>query len=111
MRSISIVSVVMLMAIVFVVWVGVGPFAGAIALSLHTTAALAKLYSEQVESIMEGPIEAVAATGATKLQNIVYAVVPQIVPPYIAFDATISSPALQRQSTVAEIAAMPLAVQ
>jgi len=34
---------------------------------------------------MEGPIEAVAATGATKLQNIVYAVVPQIVPPYIAF--------------------------
>jgi phosphonate ABC transporter permease subunit PhnE len=75
----------LVMAIVFVVWVGIGPFAGALALSLHTTAALAKLYSEQVESIMEGPIEAVAATGATKLQNIVYAVVPQIVPPYIAF--------------------------
>ncbi len=75
----------LVMAIVFVVWVGIGPFAGALALSLHTTAALAKLYSEQVESIMEGPIEAVAATGATRLQNIVYAVVPQIVPPYIAF--------------------------
>jgi phosphonate ABC transporter permease subunit PhnE len=75
----------LVMAIVFVVWVGIGPFAGALALALHTTAALAKLYSEQVESIMEGPIEAVAATGATKLQNIVYAVVPQIVPPYIAF--------------------------
>ena len=75
----------LVMVIVFVVWVGIGPFAGAIALGLHTTAALAKLYSEQVESIMEGPIEAVAATGATKLQNIVYAVVPQIVPPYIAF--------------------------
>jgi phosphonate ABC transporter permease subunit PhnE len=75
----------LVMAIVFVVWVGIGPFAGALALGLHTIAGLAKLYSEQVESIMEGPVEAVAATGATKLQNIVYAVVPQIVPPYIAF--------------------------
>jgi phosphonate transport system permease protein len=75
----------LVMAIVFVVWVGIGPFAGALALALHTTAALAKLYSEQVESILPGPIEAVTATGATKLQNIVYAVVPQIVPPYIAF--------------------------
>ncbi len=75
----------LVMAIVFVVWVGIGPFAGALALGLHTIAGLAKLYSEQVESIMEGPIEAVGATGATKLQSIVYAVVPQIVPPYIAF--------------------------
>ena len=75
----------LVMAIVFVVWVGVGPFAGALALSLHTTASLAKLYSEQVESIAPGPIEAVTATGATRLQSIIYAVVPQIVPPYIAF--------------------------
>jgi len=75
----------LVMAIVFVVWVGIGPFAGSLALALHTTAALAKLYSEQVESILPGPIEAVTATGATRLQNIVYAVVPQIVPPYIAF--------------------------
>jgi phosphonate transport system permease protein len=75
----------LVMAIVFVVWVGIGPFAGSLALALHTTAALAKLYSEQVESILPGPIEAVTATGATRLQNIVYAVTPQIVPPYIAF--------------------------
>lgn len=75
----------LVMAIVFVVWVGVGPFAGAIALALHTTAGLAKLFSEQVESILPGPIEAVDATGATKLQSIVYAVIPQIVPPYISF--------------------------
>jgi phosphonate transport system permease protein len=38
-----------------------------------------------VESVLPGPIEAVAATGATRLQNVIYAVVPQIVPPYIAF--------------------------
>lgn len=75
----------LIMVIVFVVWVGLGPFAGSLALALHTVAALAKLYSEQVESAMEGPIEAVKATGATRLQTIVYAVVPQIVPPYISF--------------------------
>jgi phosphonate transport system permease protein len=73
------------MAIVFVVWVGIGPFAGSLALALHTVAALSKLYSEQVESIMAGPIEAVRATGANRLQTIIYAVVPQIIPPYISF--------------------------
>jgi phosphonate ABC transporter permease subunit PhnE len=71
--------------IIFVVWVGIGPFAGALALGLHTTAALAKLYSEQVESILPGPLEAVQATGANRLQMIIYAVVPQIVSPYISF--------------------------
>ncbi len=75
----------LVMVIVFVVWVGFGEFAGSLALALHTAAALAKLYSEQVESISEGPLEAVRATGANRLQSIVYAVVPQIVPPYIAF--------------------------
>ncbi len=75
----------LVMVLVFVVWVGLGPFAGALALSLHTIAALAKLYSEQVESIMAGPLEAVQSTGATRLQTIVYAVIPQIVPPYISF--------------------------
>ncbi len=75
----------LVMVIVFVVWVGIGPFAGSLALALHTVAALAKLYSEQVESILPGPIEAVKASGATRMQTIVYAVIPQIVPPYISF--------------------------
>lgn len=75
----------LVMVIIFVVWVGIGPFAGALALALHTIAALAKLYSEQVESILPGPLEAVTATGANRLQTIVYAVVPQIIPPYISF--------------------------
>jgi phosphonate ABC transporter permease subunit PhnE len=75
----------LVMVIVFVVWVGIGPFAGALALGLHTVAALAKLFSEQVESILPGPLEAVQATGANRLQTIVYAVVPQIIPPYISF--------------------------
>ena len=75
----------LVMVIVFVVWVGFGPFAGSLALSLHTAAALAKLYSEQVESVMSGPIEAIRATGATRMQTIIYGVVPQIVPPYLSF--------------------------
>jgi phosphonate transport system permease protein len=75
----------LIMVIVFAVWVGIGPFAGVLALGLHTVAALAKLYSEQVESISNGPLEAVTATGANRLQMIVYAVIPQIVPPYISF--------------------------
>jgi phosphonate ABC transporter permease subunit PhnE len=75
----------LVMAIVFVVWVGVGPFAGVLALSLHTIASQAKLFSEQVESILPGPIEAIKATGADRLQTIIYAVMPQIIPPYISF--------------------------
>lgn len=71
--------------IIFVVWIGMGPFAGMLALGLHTIAALAKLYSEQVESIMPGPLEAIKATGATRLQTVVYGVIPQIVPLYISF--------------------------
>jgi phosphonate ABC transporter permease subunit PhnE len=75
----------LIMAIIFVIWVSLGPFAGVLALTLHSIAALGKLYSEQVESIDPGPIEAITATGATRLQTIVYGVIPQIVPPYIAF--------------------------
>ncbi len=75
----------LIMGIVFVIWVGVGPFAGVLALTLHSIAALGKLYSEQVENIDPGPIEAIQSTGANRLQTIIYGVVPQIVPPYIAF--------------------------
>jgi phosphonate ABC transporter permease subunit PhnE len=75
----------LVMAIVFVIAVGIGPFAGVMALGLHTIVSLAKLYSEQVESILPGPLEAVEATGANRLQTIIYAVIPQIVPPYISY--------------------------
>ncbi|MCC7117918.1 MAG: ABC transporter permease subunit [Anaerolineales bacterium] len=75
----------LIMAIVFVAWVGLGPFAGALALGLHTVASNAKLYSEQVESILSGPLEAIQATGANRLQTIIFAVVPQIIPPYISY--------------------------
>jgi len=75
----------LIMATVFAVWVGIGPFAGVLALALHSVASLGKLYSEQIESIDPGPIEAITATGASPLQVVRYAVVPQIIPPFIAF--------------------------
>lgn len=74
-----------IMGIIFVVWVGLGPFAGIMALMLHSIADLGKLFSEQVENIDQGPLEAITATGANRLQTIVYAVIPQVIPPYIAF--------------------------
>ena len=75
----------LIMAIVFVVWVSLGPFAGIMALTLHSIAALGKLFSEQIEGIDEGPVEAVTATGANHLQMITYAVIPQVIPPFTAF--------------------------
>jgi phosphonate transport system permease protein len=72
-------------AIVMIIVVGLGPFAGILALTLHSIAALGKLYSESIESIDPGPIEAVQATGANWLQTVIFAVVPQIVPPFVSF--------------------------
>jgi phosphonate ABC transporter permease subunit PhnE len=74
-----------LWAIVFSVWVGFGPFAGMLALFVHSVASLIKLYSEQIESISNGPIEAIEATGANRVQVIWYAVVPQVVLPYLSY--------------------------
>jgi phosphonate transport system permease protein len=48
-------------------------------------AALAKLYSEAIENIDSGPIEAIHATGANWLQTIAFAVIPQIIPPFVSF--------------------------
>lgn len=75
----------LIIAIIFVVIVGLGPFAGVLALAMHSIAALAKLYSEVIEGIDAGPIEAVRATGANWAQVVVYAVIPQIIPPFTAF--------------------------
>ena len=72
-------------AVIFSVWVGIGPFAGMLALWLHSVASLAKLYSEQIENINDGPVEAMRATGAHPVQVIWYGVVPQIVLPYLSF--------------------------
>jgi phosphonate transport system permease protein len=72
-------------AVLFVVAVGLGPFAGVMALFIHTTGILAKLFSEAVEAIDPRPVEGIRATGASKLQEIVYGVVPQVLPLWMSF--------------------------
>ena len=75
----------LIIAIVFVIILGLGPFAGMMALTVHSVAALAKLYSEMIEGIDPGPIEAIKATGANWLQVVRYGVIPQIIPPFVSF--------------------------
>ncbi len=72
-------------AIIFSVWVGIGPFAGMLALMVHSIASLTKQYSEMIETVSEGPIEGIQSCGANKLQTIWYAIVPQVILPYISF--------------------------
>ena len=75
----------LVMAVVFAFWLGFGPFAGTLAMTVVTIASLGKLFSEAVESIDSGPTEALQATGANRLQAVIYGVIPQIVPDFISF--------------------------
>ena len=72
-------------AMLFVVAVGLGPFAGVMALFIHTTGVLAKLFSEAVEAIEPGPVEGVRAVGANSLQEVVFGVIPQVLPLWISY--------------------------
>jgi phosphonate transport system permease protein len=75
----------LLYVVIFVFWVGIGPFAGMLALAVTSFALIGKLFSEAIENIETGPMEALTATGSNKLQMIVYAVLPQIVPPFVSY--------------------------
>lgn len=72
-------------ALIFVVAVGLGPFAGVLALFVHTAGALGKLFSEAIEAIDPGPVEGIRAMGASKLQEIVFGVIPQVLPLWTSF--------------------------
>ena len=75
----------MVFAMLFVVAVGMGPFAGVLALFIGTTGVLAKLFAEAVEAIEPGPVEGVRATGASALQEVIYGVIPQVLPLWISY--------------------------
>ncbi len=72
-------------AVLFVVAVGLGPFAGVMALFVHTTGILAKLFSEAVEAIDPRPVEAIRATGASHLQEVIFGVIPQVLPLWMSY--------------------------
>ena len=71
-------------ALIFVAAVGLGPLAGVLALAIHTTGVLGKLFSEAVEAIDPRPVEGIRATGAARMQEIVFAVIPQVLPLWIS---------------------------
>jgi phosphonate transport system permease protein len=75
----------MVFAMLFVVAVGLGPFAGVLALWIHTTGILAKLFAEAVEAIDPRPVEGIRSTGAHKLEEIVFGVIPQVMPLWVSY--------------------------
>jgi len=72
-------------ALLFVVAVGLGPFAGVMALFIHNTGVFSKLYSEAVEAIDPRPVEGIRATGARRLPEVIFGVIPQVVPLWSSF--------------------------
>ena len=75
----------LVMGTAFLVAVGLGPLAGVLALALHNTGVLAKLFSEAVEAIDKAPVEGVRATGGNRLHEVVWGVIPQVAPLWTSF--------------------------
>ncbi len=75
----------MVYALFFVAAVGLGPFPGVLAVVTYTTMTLAKLYSETIEGIEPGPVEAIAATGASRLQVLRFGILPQVLPLFASY--------------------------
>lgn len=73
-----------ILALVFVAAVGLGPFPGVLALAVHGAGMLGKFFSESIEEIDQGPIEALRATGAGPIQTVIFGVLPQVVTAWIA---------------------------
>ena len=75
----------LIFALIFVSAVGLGPFAGVLAIAIHATGMLAKFCGEEIEGVDQGQVEAVQATGASKMQVILFAVIPQVIPAFISY--------------------------
>ncbi|MBI2087633.1 MAG: phosphonate ABC transporter, permease protein PhnE [Deltaproteobacteria bacterium] len=75
----------MLWALIFVFVVGLGPFAGVLALGVHTGGVLGKLFGEVLEDVDPQPVESLQSTGASKLQILLYGILPQVLPQFISY--------------------------
>jgi phosphonate transport system permease protein len=73
------------MALIFVAVIGLGPYAGILALWIHTFGILGKVFSEQIEAIEGGQIEALSSTGAAVSQVISFSVLPQVMPGFVSY--------------------------
>jgi phosphonate transport system permease protein len=75
---------VLILGVIMVVIVGIGSYAGVLAIVVHSIGSLGKLYSEAIESIEPGPVEAITATGANRFSTVLYGVVPQVIPNFLS---------------------------
>jgi phosphonate transport system permease protein len=75
----------LILALVFVAAVGLGPFAGILAMAIHSIADLGKLYSESIENVDRGPLEALQSVGASGINVVRWAVLPQVLPLFLGF--------------------------
>jgi phosphonate transport system permease protein len=73
------------MALIFVAVIGLGPYAGILALWIHTFGVLGKFFSEQIEAIESGQVEALTSTGASAAQTIAFSVMPQVMPVFVSY--------------------------
>lgn len=67
-------------ALIFVAAVGLGPFAGVLGIALHSAGSIAKLWSETIETVEQGPLDAAAMTGAGRIKVVLYALLPDVMP-------------------------------
>jgi len=72
-------------ALVLVFAVGIGPFPGMLALGIHTGGVLGRLFNEVLEDVDPRPIEALQATGASRVQILAYGILPQVLPQFVAY--------------------------
>ena len=75
---------VLILGVIMVVIVGIGSYAGVLAIVVHSIGSLGKLYSEAIEGIEPGPMEAITATGADRVSTVLYGVVPQVIPSFLS---------------------------
>lgn len=75
----------MVFALLFIVAVGLGPFAGVLALFVHTTGSLAKLFSEAVEAVDRRPVEGIRVTGSHPMAEIIFGIIPQVLPLWVSY--------------------------
>ena len=72
-------------ALIFVSMVGLGPFPGVLALTVHLTGALGKYFSETIEAADRELVTAIAATGANRFQTVYHGIVPQVRPLFVGY--------------------------
>lgn len=75
----------LILAFVFLPITGLGPLTGTLAVGIHSIGTLGKLSSEVIEGIDEGPLEAIKASGGSKISELLFGVIPQVMPTVVSY--------------------------